>query len=205
MVSDSIARYCMLLRCRLRSAGCVLQDAYFLHSTICSCSVKQVICIFVTGQLFSCVGNSLQPHPSTCFFLQYILCAHFIVPQYIIFCAILCLTIHSLCNLFVPQYILCAIFVPQYILYAIFVLKYILCAICLFHITFSLQFLSHNTFSVQFLSHNTFSVPFLFHNTFSVQFLPHNTFSVQFLSHNNFFITHRQNLKFSPALVLHLV
>ena len=30
---DSIAWYCMLLRCWLRRAGCVSQDAYILHET----------------------------------------------------------------------------------------------------------------------------------------------------------------------------
>ena len=31
IVSNSIAQYCTLLRCCLRRAGCVLQDAYILH------------------------------------------------------------------------------------------------------------------------------------------------------------------------------
>ena len=34
IVSNSIAQYCTLLRCWLRRAGCVSQDAYILHRLI---------------------------------------------------------------------------------------------------------------------------------------------------------------------------
>ena len=66
IVSNYIAQYCTLLRCWLRRAGCVSQDAFILHIYI----IYYIICVNISGsnwwhlttdfQLRNCLSSIFQ-------------------------------------------------------------------------------------------------------------------------------------------------